>query len=246
MPLTVIEILGRSQQGRTEPYICRCDDGEIYFVKGKAATRRGLIAEWLCAELASELKLPIAPYAIATVPDELIAADVDGIYQDLGTGPTFASSRVGTMELNRTHIAHIPLSLRHDVLLFDWWIHNGDRNLTGIGGNPNLLWKPGSAGTLIMIDHNLAFDPDFDPAGFLSLHAFANDAMSLFHDISLRDKYRNRMMCALRCWSEICDTLPNEWRCIDAEQTIPAAFPFGSVKALLDRVSADAFWKIPS
>ena len=43
MTLEVVEIIGRSKQGFTKPYICRCDDGEIYFVKGRSATRRGLI-----------------------------------------------------------------------------------------------------------------------------------------------------------------------------------------------------------
>lgn len=220
MSLTVIEILGRSQQGRTEPYICRCDDGEIYFVKGKAATRRGLIAEWLCAELGSKLGLPIAPYAIASVPDELIAADVNGVYQDLGAGPTFASSRIGTTEFSRPQLVNVARTLRRDVLLFDWWIHNGDRNLTDIGGNPNLLWRPADV--------------------------FSSDAADLFNDLSLRDQYRIRMTGALQYWPAICDTLPEEWNFIDAEQTIPTEFPFVAVRALLDRVSTDAFWQLPS
>ncbi|MRW84362.1 hypothetical protein GJ698_09715 [Pseudoduganella sp. FT26W] len=246
MPLTVIEILGRSQEGRTEPYICRCDDGEIYFVKGKAATRRGLIAEWLCAELGSQLGLPIAPYAIATVPDELIEADLSGAYQDLGRGHAFASSRIGTTELNRTHLSYIPLSLRRDVLLFDWWINNADRNMTEVGGNPNLLWKPTEVGKLVIIDHNLAFDPDFDPAEFFRMHVFSSEAEALFADLQLRDAYHLRLTAALKYWPGICDTLPEEWDFIDAEQTIPAHFPFKAVKTLLDRVSTDVFWQIPS
>ena len=52
MSLTIVEVLGRSSQGRTEPYVCRGDDGEVYFVKGRSATRPGLISEWLCARLA--------------------------------------------------------------------------------------------------------------------------------------------------------------------------------------------------
>lgn len=35
MSLYFVEILERSTQGRTEPYICRCDDGEVYFIKGQ-------------------------------------------------------------------------------------------------------------------------------------------------------------------------------------------------------------------
>lgn len=44
-PTVVIEeVLGRSTQGVTEPFICRGDDGETYYVKGYGAGRRSLIA----------------------------------------------------------------------------------------------------------------------------------------------------------------------------------------------------------
>src|SRR5690606_29480112 len=98
MSLTIVEVLERSVQGRTEPYVCRGDDGEVYFVKGRSATRRGLIAEWLCACLGQEFGLPIAPYAIAHVPEELIEADLTGWLRDLGTGEVFASRRVNAVE----------------------------------------------------------------------------------------------------------------------------------------------------
>ena len=78
MTLEVVEIIARSEQGFTKPYICRCDDGEVYFVKGRSATRRGLINEWLCANLAEAFGLPIAPFALAEVPQELIEADLTG------------------------------------------------------------------------------------------------------------------------------------------------------------------------
>lgn len=92
MSLTIVEVLGRSSQGRTEPYVCRGDDGEVYFVKGRSATRPGLIAEWLCARLAEHFGLPLPPYSIATVPEELIEADLTGWLHDLGVGEVFASS----------------------------------------------------------------------------------------------------------------------------------------------------------
>ena len=137
MGLTVFEVIERSVQGRTEPYICRCDDGEVYFIKGLSATRRGLIAEWLCARLAERFGLPIAPFAVATVPEELIEADLTGWLRDLGAGEVFASRRVNAVELTQAHRQMIPDDLQWDVIAFDWWVHNGDRNLTAWGGNPN-------------------------------------------------------------------------------------------------------------
>lgn len=161
MSLTIVEVLGRSSQGRTEPYVCRGDDGEVYFVKGRSATRPGLIAEWLCARLAEHFGLPLPPYSIATVPEELIEADLTGWLHDLGVGEVFASQRINAVELTEVHRELVPAAVRRDVIAFDWWVRNGDRNLTVAGGNPNLLWNPEGEGSLVVIDHNLAFDPDF-------------------------------------------------------------------------------------
>lgn len=30
-PLAIVEILERSTQGQTRPFLCRCDDGQIYY-----------------------------------------------------------------------------------------------------------------------------------------------------------------------------------------------------------------------
>lgn len=67
------------------------------------------------------------------------------------------------MELTISTVREVPDGIQQDVLVFDWWIHNGDRLLTERGSNPNLFWNPASR-ELIVIDHNQAFDPDFDAA----------------------------------------------------------------------------------
>ena len=97
-------------------------DGAIYFTKGRSATRRGLIAEWLCARLGQAFGLPIAPYAIADVPEELIEADLSGWLQDLGTGEVFASRRVSAVELTEVHRSLVPEEQRRDLLAFDGWV----------------------------------------------------------------------------------------------------------------------------
>lgn len=246
MSLTVVEVLERSKQGRTEPYICRCDDGEVYFVKGRSATRYELIAEWLCARLGEAFGLPIAPYAIATVPEELIEADLTGWLGDLGGGEVFASQRVGAVELTETHRDRVPQKLRRDVIVFDWWVHNGDRNMTPKGGNPNLLWNPADEGSLVVIDHNLAFDLKFSANDFLKLHVFADDIPLMFSDFLLRNEYATRFAATLGKWNEICDTVPDAWRFIDPEQTIPVDFSIPDIKAFLDRVLTDTFWNLPT
>lgn len=245
MSLTVVEVLNRAAQGITKPYVCRCDDGEVYFVKGRSATRPGLIAEWLSARLAEQLGLPIAPFAIATVPNELIEADLSGWLSDLGTGEVFASKRVSAVELTDVHRDLVPEALRRDVIVFDWWVHNGDRNLTAMGGNPNLLWNPEDGGSMVVIDHNLAFDPTFSARDFIKLHVFADDIPAMFSDFLVREAYSARLAAALGIWTEACDNLPESWGFVDTERTIPVNFPLNEVKDLLDRAFTDAFWQMP-
>lgn len=246
MSLTIVEILERSVQGLTRPYVCRGDDGEVYFVKGRSVTRPGLIAEWLCARLADRFGLPIAPYAIATVPEELIAADLTGWLGDLGAGEVFASRKVNAVELTDVHRDLVPGSLRRDVIAFDWWVRNGDRNLTALGGNPNLLWNPKTDGSLVVIDHNLAFDPAFSESDFLELHVFSDDIPTMFSDFLVRQTFSARFAAALGVWTEACDSLPKSWNFVDPERTIPVNFPFHEVRALLDRALTDAFWQLPT
>ncbi|MBI1905342.1 MAG: hypothetical protein HYS20_03730 [Rhodocyclales bacterium] len=91
-PTVVIEeVLGRAQQGVTEPFICRGDDGALYFVKGIGAGRRSQICEWVAARLASLFDLPIAEYVLAEVPRELVAYSTFPDIQALGEGIVLAS-----------------------------------------------------------------------------------------------------------------------------------------------------------
>lgn len=246
MSLTVVEILGRSTEGRTRPYICRCDDGDVYFVKGRSATRQGLVSELICGKLATALGLPVAKNGIATVPLELMESDLSGWLSDLGPGEVFVSRRVNAVEMTDVHRHQVPKSLRRDVLAFDWWVHNGDRTLTATGGNPNLLWNPeGEQGSLVVIDHNLAFDPSFSATNFVQLHVFSDDIPSMFSDFLARAAYTQRFVDALSAWDEICDTIPAAWGFIDDEQTIPFMFPKDSFRSVLDEVLTEDFWYLP-
>ncbi|MBI5792994.1 MAG: hypothetical protein HZA63_16120 [Rhodocyclales bacterium] len=245
MNLTIVEVLGRSTEGRTQPYICRGDDGEVYFVKGRSANRAGLIAEWLCAQLAERFGLPLPAYAIATVPEELIEADLTGWLHDLGAGEVFASQRVNAVDLTEIHRELVSESLRRDVIAFDWWVRNGDRNLTAKGGNPNLLWNPEGDGSLVVIDHNLAFDADFSTDDFLKVHVFADDIRTMFSDFRMRAAYVERFHAALGIWTEACDNVPESWGFVDPERTIPVGFSLTETKALLDRAFSETFWQLP-
>lgn len=117
------EVLGRAQQGVTEPFICRSDDGAVYFIKGKGAGRRSQICEWVSAQLATQFGLPIAEYALAEVADELIDAGVFPNIKQLGSGTVFASRELPhPQELTAITRDLVPDELANDVLVFDWWL----------------------------------------------------------------------------------------------------------------------------
>lgn len=242
MIIQIEEILGRSEQGMTKPFICCADNKQMYFVKGIAAARKSQIAEWIAGNLALTLELPIAPFAIVNIPDELIAVNSSLELSDLGAGLAFGSQRQSdVMELTFAAIKDVPVKDQQDVLAFDWWICNGDRVLTKTGGNPNLFWEP-KAQQLLVIDHNLAFDPDFDPCVFSELHVFVNQWNDVFGDMLKRQEYNKRFSTALESWSDIKASIPEEWFYIDHEMTIPIDFDLDKVYQSLKRHEQKNFW----
>lgn len=151
--MQIEEILTRSTQGITKPFICRGEDGNNYFVKGRDVGRRSLLCEWIAGNLCKALDLPIAPFTLAYVPEELLEfADLE-TQQMLGVGWVFASLKQEATDLEFSAIARIPEELQQKIFAFDWWIANTDRTLTKIGGNPNLLWENANK-NLVIIDHN--------------------------------------------------------------------------------------------
>ncbi len=240
-PLEIVEVLDRSTQGYTRPYICRASDGEIYFVKGNGAGRRSQICELIAGRLAQALALPIAPFAIVEVPAELIQEG--GIFLgDLGPGPAFGSLKKSVNELTLANLDEIPDKLQQDVLVFDRWIRNGDRMLSARGGNPNLFLEPG-AHALVVIDHNLAFDREFSQEDFLAYHVFKDQVAALAGDFLLRDEYNARLSTALAQWSGIIAEIPPSWWYSDPEMTLLADFEIVQALTWLSQYQQNEFWE---
>jgi len=172
--MRIVEILGRSEQGVTRPFICRGEDGLLYYVKGRHAGYEAMCREWVAGELARFIGLPIAPFVLAEVPENLINGSVIEDAVALGKGMAFASRQVlDTVELRWNEVAkdNIPIALRAQIFIFDWWVANTDRVLGDNGGNANLLWSDHES-KLTVIDHNLAFSLATLPE---SLHKFCLD-----------------------------------------------------------------------
>ena len=237
------EVLRRSEQGVTRPFVCRGDDGALYYVKGRGAGRRSLICEWVAAQLATAFGLPIAEYALAEVPTELVAAQLFHEINDLGSGIVFASRELPhPQELTITTRDLVSPELATDVLVFDWWLHNEDRHLTGFGGNPNLLWDMQTGG-LVVIDHNQAFDRNFSAAQFLASHVFAGQWNRVFSDHVERERYRTKLAAALAKLPNIRVNIPDSWWVVD--DGVPADVTWDEIAECLERGQREDFWNTP-
>lgn len=203
--ITAVEIIRQSHQGYSiKPFIVRGDDGFTYFVKGLAkAGGPALISEVLGAELGVRLGLPIPPWELIHIADELIAFSVIPNVDDLRGGIAFASRAVeNASDFSLSSIHGTSLELRRKILLFDWWIRNEDRCLGELGGNVNLILD--SSGNLNVIDHNCAFDRAFNPETFMNGHVF-RDCRSFFRDLVVRQEYMQMLGGIADSWGTITD-----------------------------------------
>ena len=185
MSLVITEIMGRSEQGTTRPFLCRGDDGHAYFVKGRFAGGRSLCCEWLAGRLAQLAGLPVTEARIAEVPLDLIRFSSRRDARELGEGRVFASRVIdGARELTWKDVNLVPIDTRRRVLWFDGWVQNADRTLSSYGGNPNLMVSLDGE-RIWAFDFNLAFDEAFDTQQFWATHALVGAATDNLPDAFL-------------------------------------------------------------
>lgn len=237
----IVEVIRRSEHGMTEPFICRGDDDNFYFVKGIGAGRDSQIKEWISGNLAQHFGLPIAPFGLVTVPEEILEVLPPGDARSLGAGPAFGSLERRVTELSFPQIHSVPIEIRKALLCFDWWISNGDRCLSDKGGNPNLFWKPNMR-ELVVIDHNQAFDSEVNANTFFRDHIFHDVSSEIADDLVERQIYTDKMTYSLSHWDAIVAALPEEWFYIDPEMTIKVGLATAELKLHLLRYLNDDFW----
>lgn len=94
-----------------------------------------------------------------------------------------------------------------------------------------------------MIDHNQAFDADFDARSFTQLHVFASEWPKFQQDLVLRDEWVQRMSDALGVARWACDNAPLEWQWENAEQDVPANYDPEDAIRVLSRCLQPDFWR---
>jgi hypothetical protein len=244
LSVEIIEVIRRSAQGMTQPFICRGDNGRVYFVKGKGAGRRSLVCEWISGYLALELGIPIAPFSLVSIPEELLDANYLLDLTDLGVGYAFGSQECTLNELVYSRVNQVPQQIQQAVLAFDWWIHNEDRTLSANGGNPNLFWNE-SDEQLVVIDHNQAFDLSFDPLNFINYHVFHTQWTAVIQCPKLQAKLILKMQQALNQWDNWIESIPEAWWYLDEELTVSAKIDKEQMFQILNRVNKNEFWSLP-
>ena len=265
--IKITEILGRSEQGMTRPFLCKGDDWMTYYVKGSYAGKNSLCCEWVANRLVN-LALPNAPlglplFTMAEVHRDLIASSARKDARDLGEGLVFASMRIEDgQELSWSAAEGWPQRTMALLLLLDLWIQNEDRSLSEHGGNPNLLvvqipplpdddpegalWKDEPRREMLWAyDFNLAFDPDFNRERFFDAHVFGG--MLRQWPEGFREEMEPLMREALAQVPAIFAELPLEWLHVDGDESLPVQLDMEKVVSSLELPFSDpeTFWKLP-
>jgi len=232
--LIVDEILRATISGATKPFVCRLNDDQLYVLKGRSAQARGCIAEVVAAALGRAFSLPIPSFALADVPLPLVEAMPEA-RSSLGHGVAFASQYVDGLQ--PLSISAMGPSWEHTlarVFLFDHWIMNEDRTGTEHGGNPNLFFRS-ERQDVVVIDHNLAFDPTYNPENNVKLHICREFWHQTSQDMLQLTILKSEMLEVLGSLESVFECLPAEW--IDME---PAFIP--KIEETLHRCERDQFW----
>ncbi|WP_447529592.1 HipA family kinase [Vreelandella sp. TE19] len=237
------EILRQSTQGRTKPFIVRDTQGDQYIVKGASGVGPpSLVSELICSELARRCELPIADYALMRFPAGMLDFSLEPGAFDLKGGLAFASKIVPySQDLTFSQAGNVSEATQQRLLLFDIWINNEDRCLSSQGGNVNLLWSETRG--LVVIDHNLAFDP-IDRTGCFNNHVFSHQRTH-FDDLEVRARHAAVLDAALDDWDMITDSIPLEWLHLDVDDEATEIHPTLAERFdLLARLRDPSFWSL--
>jgi hypothetical protein len=237
MLISVVEILYQMKQGATGPYLCIADNKKKYVVKRQRAGFEGCIKEWLLGRLGQLFGLPIPDCQLVYI--DIFLLDYNANYQsEIGEGTAFASEFISDLqEVNYQQLNNVSVDVLRDLYVFDYWIRNADRNLTELGGNPNLFYKQSSL-DVIVLDHNLAFDHDFLMENHNQLHVCKRFWPAQF-DFEAQQKYEERMTRSLQSLDDLISQIPQDWK----EEIADFNGFINQLKLILMNYKTNLFWE---
>lgn len=212
-------------------------DRQLYYVKGSNCTPREQIAEWVSANLAQRFGLPTPHCDIAVIDPELVELTSPEWQRDLKLECCFASRSIDPCQtLPLTVAKRVNESLQRDILLFDYWICNSDRNLSETGGNVNILTNPAGF-DIQVIDFNLSFDEAFKVSD-LYLHVFWPRSKGSLPDMFDQVDYETRFQTVLTDLESLFKKIPAEWL---ASETVRVDYT-DYLRETLERFQRPKFW----
>jgi hypothetical protein len=235
--ISVIEILYQMKQGATAPYLCLADNNNKYVIKRQRAGFEGCIKEWLLGRLGQSFGLPIPDCELVYIDHSLLEYN-DNYKSEIGEGMAFASEFIiDLQEVNYRQLDNLSVGVLRDLYVFDYWIRNADRNLTELGGNPNLFYKQSSL-DVVVLDHNLAFDNEFLEEEHKKLHVCQRFWPAQI-DFESQQKYQEKMTNALQHWDVLISGIPCDWKV-----EIAGFDGFTEqLKLILDKYKTNLFWE---
>lgn len=209
MSVTLVSICGRSETGISRPFFGEGDDGHSYFLKRDNISPDQLVVEYVISRLAEECGLPVAPVQIVEIPSDLTRYAIVERADEFCPGAAFGSQRIPFAdELRVSHLRQVEIEVKMRVILFDWWVRNPDRQLSILGGDPNILWDP-TLQSIHLVDHDRCLDPDFNEAKFMREHIF-RDVRHLI-GTSIFEKWRTKFESTIYNLGQIWEEIPPEW-----------------------------------
>ena len=239
--INIIEIQQKMVQGKTEPWLCLGDDQTKFVVKRASATFKGCLYEWIAANLGQSFGLPIPDFALVSIDEALVEFDID-LYVGLGAGTAFGSSyKPNLQEVNVEIVKRADRRVLKDLYMFDYWIKNADRTLSVTGGNPNLYYDVVND-SLVVFDHNLAFDAEFDTGDHKNVHVASSlfkGQTDLFEPDINKGYYYQKFQNALDNLDAIIECIPEDW-----VKDIPNVNgEIDRIKVTLGAFEKDDFWR---
>lgn len=236
--LPVTAYTRRMNDGITKPFLCTCQDGLAYIVKGRPKLRQNeLVAEFISAHLAQQMGLPCPDFCIVEVGEEIIEFMPD-LRGELLSGPAFATRFVENASIINIQQARSAVCLQEQkkIFFFDRWINNSDRSLTDIGGNVNIIFDAVN-NRYYLIDHNLAFAHDTTDDEY-EVHVYSSKGRNWVYDIIDKPELEDLAMNAIGTLDQAFIQLPKEWFSSEDERERM----FYEITTCLSRVRSKEFW----
>ncbi|OTA16048.1 hypothetical protein Xbed_03520 [Xenorhabdus beddingii] len=210
--LYVVELVRKMEEGSTQPFLCRCNDDQLYVVKSTASMPRvELIHEFMASILAQSIKLPIPDFKIVYISDDFVEYLPPTYKGGINPGYAYASKFIEDSATINFGLAHDAIDEQEQKLIyfFDRLINNSDRNLSKQGGNVNIIYNYKKQ-RYYLIDHNLAFDPKCTLLQF-EYHVFSPCHRNWIFDMLDREEVVDTVSILKDKITESIPSLPDEW-----------------------------------